>query len=120
MKTDSDLKRWALENGATVTLGDGSTFNSAGRRVAPVRKLGGESPKPEPPPAPPPSPAPQPARSDGRIEAAVAEIQRAIAILVAHETEPEKATRWTFTVERDEAGLITQVVAEPDEGSPVH
>lgn len=118
MKTDADLKRWALENGATVTLDNGNVFNAGGRQIAAVRK-----PAPVAPPAPAAAPPPTPPapRSDGRIEAAIAEIQRAIAALAAHEMKPDSPPpSWTFRVERGEDGLITQVIAEPDTGAAMH
>lgn len=114
MRTDEDLRRWALANGATVTLADGSTFNASGRRVAPVVSVK----RPEAPQekqqtvaAPPTQPAPQViVQPSPEIAAAVAEVGRAVASL----SRDAPRRKWAFTVERDADGLIKKIIAEED------
>lgn len=129
VKSASDLKRLALQTGASVEMGDGR-FNTSMERARP------EPTTPPPPPvvvvapieAPPPAPAPAQrvdeqvhlnidmlpvatAISDGNRQV-VDQIQKSLKTIEVKATDG-KPCSWIFSIKRDTRGFIESVEAQP-------
>lgn len=109
VKSIVDLKRMALERGATVSVG-GDRFNTSGVKAALVER------KAEPAPAPAPAPTPQATIDMAPVALAQEKMGAMLAHAIASLPQPQSAVReWLFTVERDENGLLTTIRATAQE-----
>lgn len=130
VKSASDLKRLALQQGAAVEIGD-RRFNSDMERVAATKPL------PPPPPAPKPEIKPEPkpeprldpivhteqvqvnmdmlpvAQAVERGNERVAEVIKESLRQASVQTNSSQPTSWLFTIKRDTRGFIESVEANP-------
>lgn len=111
VKSIVDLKRMALERGATVSVG-GDRFNTAGVKAALVER----KPMPDPEPAAPAAPVAQATIDMAPVALAQEKMGAMLAHAIASLPQPQSAVReWLFTVERDENGLLTTIRASAQE-----
>lgn len=106
VKSISELKRVAIQQGATVEV-SGERFNTAGVRASLNR--------PQPEPAAP-TPAPQPVLDTAPFAQAHEKLGAMFAAAIASLPQPAAPVReWLFTVERDKDGLLTSIRATAQE-----
>lgn len=104
VKSISELKRVAIQQGATVEV-SGERFNTAGVRASLNR--------PQPEPATPP---PAPVIDAAPFAQAHEKLGAMFAAAIASLPQPAAPVReWLFTVERDKDGLLTSIRATAQE-----
>ena len=130
VKSASDLKRLALQTGASVEMG-GGRFNTSMERARPEPTTPPLSPVVvvAPVEAPPPGPAPQPVSHTEQVQVnldmgpvadAVNKGNERITEVITQSlkqlhvpAQGQKPCRWIFTIKRDTRGFIESVEAEP-------
>lgn len=128
VKSASDLQRLALQQGASVEIGN-RRFNSDMERVAAIKPP--PAPEPPAPVVPPPALPPEPvvtqhsehvqinmdmlpvAQAVERGNERVAEVIKESLRQVSVPTNSSLPTSWLFTIKRDTRGFIESVEASP-------
>ena len=103
VKSISELKRMAVQKGATIELGS-DRFNAGGVKAA----VGAVERRP----APVAAPMPPPAIDAAPLAQAHEKLGAMFAAAIASLPQPAAPVReWLFTVERDKDGLLTSIRA---------
>ncbi len=107
VKDRTALARLALGTGARIDLDDGTAIN-AGRTRA---KL--ETPSAQPAPPADPARAPDPAAAPTDADRLAAAVLEAVRLALASNAQAPQPAAWKFAVQRDENGLLKEIVATP-------
>ena len=117
VKSLSELKRMAVQKGATVELGT-ARFNAGGEKIARLER----APSKSEPPAPAPAPARENAEVNVDMSPVAAAIERAQALQaqmlqsvlqqLAHLQPGQSPQEWEFTVNRNPDGTLARIRAK--------
>jgi hypothetical protein len=118
VKSVADLKRLALETGASVAVG-GSKFNAEGEKITPSPKQPKTPEAPAPKPEPkvePPAPAMQVdltpvASAIERSQALVAQVMQSVGQALSELKSDAAPEEWEFSINRNSDGTLASIRA---------